>query len=34
MKNEKTYWKNWYIGVIAFLLIQVIFYYFITTLYK
>ena len=30
MKNEKSYWSKWYLGVFLFLLVQVAIYYFIT----
>ena len=30
MQNEKTYWNKWYIALLVFLVLQVIFYYFIT----
>ena len=30
MKNEKSYWNKWYVGVFLFLLLQVILFYLIT----
>jgi hypothetical protein len=30
MNNEKTYWRKWYIGVLLFLMLQIIFFYLIT----
>ncbi len=34
MENEKSYWNKWYLGVFLFLLLQVIFFYFITIEFK
>jgi hypothetical protein len=34
MKNEKSYWNKWYLGVLLFLLVQVAIYYFITMKFK
>ena len=34
MKNEKTYWRNWYIAVLSFLLLQIVVYYLITLHFK
>ncbi len=34
MQNEKTYWNKWYIAVLAFLLVQVIIFFFITRYFK
>jgi len=31
MSNEKLYWRKWYIGVLLFLVAQIIFFYIITT---
>jgi hypothetical protein len=30
MKSEKTNWTNWYIAVLAFLALQIVFYYLFT----
>ena len=30
MRNHKSYWRNWYIAVLAFLALQIVLYYFIT----
>ncbi len=30
MQNERSYWNKWYIAVLLFLIIQVVFFYFIT----
>jgi hypothetical protein len=30
MQLEKKYWNKWYIVVLAFLMLQIILYYFIT----
>ncbi len=30
MKNERSYWNKWYVGVFLFLLLQVILFYLIT----
>jgi hypothetical protein len=30
MKNEKSYWRKWYFGVLLFLAVQIIVFYFIT----
>ncbi len=32
--GEATYWRNWYLVVFAFLVLQVILYYFITQHFK
>jgi hypothetical protein len=34
MSNEKSYWRNWYIAVLLFLLLQIVIYYFITQQFK
>lgn len=34
MQNEKKYWRNWYLGVLAFLMLQIVLYYFITLHFK
>jgi hypothetical protein len=34
MQNEKTYWRKWYLIVFAFLLLQIVLYYFITQHFK
>jgi hypothetical protein len=35
MENEsRSYWNKWYIGVLAFLILQIIIFYFITTEFK
>ena len=33
-KNDKAYWKKWYVAVIVFLLVQVVLYYLITIHFK
>ncbi len=30
MQNEKRYWNKWYLAVFAFLILQIVLYYFIT----
>jgi hypothetical protein len=30
MQNEKSYWNKWYIGVVLFLIVQIIIFYLIT----
>ncbi len=34
MRDEKSYWKKWYLGVIIVLLLQMMAYYFITVCYQ
>jgi hypothetical protein len=34
MRNEKSYWRKWYLGVIIVLLLQLVMYYFITVCYQ
>jgi hypothetical protein len=34
MKNDKTYWRKWYLGVLSFLLLQILVYYLITMHFK
>jgi hypothetical protein len=34
MRNEKSYWRKWYLGVIIILLLQLVMYYFITVCYQ
>jgi hypothetical protein len=33
MQDEKSYWNKWYLGVLLFLILQVIVFYFITKQY-
>lgn len=30
MQNEKSYWNKWYIAVLAFLIIEMLIFYWIT----
>ena len=32
--DEKRYWNKWYIGVLLFLVIQIVVFYFITQHFK
>lgn len=34
MEKEKSYWRNWYVIVFVFLMLQIILYYFITQHFK
>jgi hypothetical protein len=34
MNNEKTYWRKWYLGVLSFLVLQILVYYLITIYFK
>jgi hypothetical protein len=34
MENEKSYWNKWYLGVLLFLILQVVLFYFITMEFK
>lgn len=34
MKTDRKYWNRWYLGVILFLIVQIIVYYFITDYFK
>ena len=34
MDQKKSYWSNWYIAVLMFLLFQIVIYYFITRYFK
>jgi hypothetical protein len=34
MQKEKSYWRNWYIIVFVFLVLQIVLYYFITQHFK
>ena len=34
MEKEKSYWNKWYIAVLAFLVLQIIIFYLLTTAYN
>ncbi len=34
MQNEKSYWNKWYLAVLAFLVLQIIIFYFISKQYS
>lgn len=34
MQDEKKYWRNWYLLVLAFLAVQVLLYYCITVSFR
>lgn len=34
MKEGKKYWYKWYAGVLLFLLLQIVIYYFITVYFQ
>ena len=34
MENDTSYWNKWYIALIAFLVLQIILFYFITDYFR